>query len=193
MSQPWDRRPGEPMLWFARFELYRELGPGRTIEDVWRLNKAQQSAPSEAKRPHNRWYDLAREWEWQERAEAWDEEQIAQQRAATLAAIQERRQREAAERDKARQNRRSLLNGFLGKLSESLLNYPEGTKLDELTKATQMVVQELRAEYNDLPVQRIGFMNEEDLDAAIEQEFERLLRGSGGVAGLADSRESAAA
>jgi len=181
------------MLWFARFELYRELGPGRTIEDVWRLNKAQQSAPSEAKRPHNRWYDLAREWEWQERAEAWDEEQIAQERAATLAAIQERRQREAAERDKARQNRRSLLNGFLGKLSESLLNYPEGTKLDELTKATQMVVQELRAEYNDLPVQRIGFMNEEDLDAAIEQEFGRLLRGSGGVAGLADRGESAAA
>ena len=73
------------------------------------------------------------------------------------------------------------------------LNYPEGTKLDELTKATQMVVQELRAEYNDLPVQRIGFMNEEDLDAAIEQEFERLLRGSGGVAGLADSGEGAAA
>lgn len=191
MAELWDRRPGEPMLWFARFEVYRELGPGRTIEDVWRISTAQQSTPP--KRPHNRWYDVAREWDWQTRAEAWDEMQIAEQRAMAVAEAQERRQREAAERERARQNRRSLLNGFLGKLSESLLNFPEGAKLDELTKATQMVVQELRAEYNDLPVQKIGFMNEEDLDAAIEQEFERLLRGSAGVVRLADSGEGAAA
>ncbi|MBN2005801.1 MAG: hypothetical protein JXA21_20760 [Anaerolineae bacterium] len=193
MEQHWDRRSGEPMLWFARFELYRELGTGRTIEDVWRLNKAQQSVPSTSKRPHNRWYEVAQEWDWKGRAEAWDEEQIAQQRAVTAQEALERRQRESAEREKARQNRRSLLNGFLGKLSESLINFPDGSKLDELTKATQMVVQELRAEYNDLPVQRIGFMNEEDLDVAIEQEFERLLRGSGEVAGLAGDGEGAAA
>lgn len=179
------------MLWFARFELYRELGVSRTIEDAWRRDKAQQSNPSRSKRPHNRWYEVAREWDWQLRAEAWDEEQIALQRAAAAQEVQERRQREAEERERARKNRRELLNGFLGKLAEALKDFPEGANLGELTKATQMVVQELRAEYNDLPVQRIGFMNEDDLDAAIEQEFNRLLQGAGGgVERLADSGES---
>lgn len=188
MVNAWDRLPREPMLWFARFEIYRELGPGRTIEEAWRVHKAEQSSPSNSKRPHNRWYEVAREWSWQKRAEEWDEEQFAIQRAFAERESRERRQREAEEREKARQSRRTLLNGFLGKLSVAMVEFPEGSKLNELTNATQMVVQELRAEYNDLPVQKFGFMNEEDLDSAIEQEFKRLLRGAG-VAELDDSGE----
>jgi len=177
------------MLWFARFELYRGLGTGRTIEDAWKQDKAQQSRPSNSKRPHNRWYEVAQQWEWRVRAEAWDVEQIRIQREALAQEAQERRQREAAEREEAREQRRALLKGFLGRLSEALVNFPDTAKLDELTKATKMVVGELRAEYNDLPIQRFGFMDENDIDAAIEQEFDRLLQGASGVEGLAVSGE----
>ena len=82
---PWDRRPGEPANWHHRFQIYRALGPGRTLEAAFReVAQAEHLAGS---RPGAAWYDAARAWNWTDRAAAYD----AEQRAALMAKEQERR------------------------------------------------------------------------------------------------------
>jgi len=74
--KPWERQPGEPALWFSRFDRYfRPLGEERTIEEAWRRWKHDNARHSKTARPHKSWYRIAREWHWWERAEAWDDEQ----------------------------------------------------------------------------------------------------------------------
>ncbi len=71
--KPWDPRPGEPALWHSRFGLYLRLGVGRSIEKCHRdCAEVEGRAPS---RPSPNWYSVAREWQWEERAKAWDVEQ----------------------------------------------------------------------------------------------------------------------
>ena len=66
----WERMLDEPGLWYARFELFRMLGPQRTIAAAYRRSRRQDGLDS--KSVHNDWYKQARKWDWQNRAEAWD-------------------------------------------------------------------------------------------------------------------------
>lgn len=73
MQAIWARRPGEPALWYNRFQVYLHLGPSRTIHAAYR-----RSAQLEALRtphPHPGWRRSAERWEWARRAAAWDEAQ----------------------------------------------------------------------------------------------------------------------
>jgi hypothetical protein len=73
-SQPWDRqrRDGklEPMLWFGRFNVYREMGTERSllgaVNIVHKSKKKRTSIPGA-------WSDAHKKWTWKDRAEAWDE------------------------------------------------------------------------------------------------------------------------
>ena len=70
MPAPWEIQPSEPPRWYARFEAYRRLGPTRSIERVF---EAEVDAGAvNGRRPGQAWYKAAREWQWAERAEAWD-------------------------------------------------------------------------------------------------------------------------
>ena len=62
----WERRDGEPAMWYDRFEVYRVFGPPRTIDAAYRICTGQQS------RAGSSWWRRAKEWEWAARAEAWD-------------------------------------------------------------------------------------------------------------------------
>lgn len=70
-KQIWGRREGEPNRWFRRFELYRLFGPNRSIEVAYRLDC--EAKDREIKRPSRLWYVLSEAWNWQQRAEAWDQ------------------------------------------------------------------------------------------------------------------------
>lgn len=60
----WDRQAGEPTRAHAAFRIYRDLAPHqRTIAEV-----AQQVGLSE-----RRAREWAAQWQWRERAEAWDD------------------------------------------------------------------------------------------------------------------------
>lgn len=106
MTNPWDMLPEEPVLWFHRFELYRSLGPSRSIANASRL--AAKLDPlkeyDENRRAGQDWYEAAKQWQWQERAEAFD-----------LAEIEKARGLEEIEREKARAQRLSAYRGLLGK------------------------------------------------------------------------------
>ncbi len=66
----WERLEGEPHRWFRRFEAYRLLGGRRTIEAVYRAES--RAGGSKGKRPNRHWYAHAKQYQWEERAAAWD-------------------------------------------------------------------------------------------------------------------------
>jgi len=72
--QPWEQQPGEPNLWFSRFQLYLELGLTRTLQKAYRRCAAQRDrpSPSVAGHPNPHWCDAARRWQWRARAQVWD-------------------------------------------------------------------------------------------------------------------------
>ena len=88
-QKPWDRLPAEPAQWFARFDAYRLLGPGRTIEAVWR----GEAKKSKVKRPNPAWYAASTRYRWKERAEAWDAQELPSRQQQQLAELAETRAR----------------------------------------------------------------------------------------------------
>jgi len=84
----WDRLPGESGIWYNRFDLYRLLGTGRSLDATYRT-----AANLESGRAGASWWSNAERWEWQRRAEAWDVVERDLLRAA-----EEERRRDARER-----------------------------------------------------------------------------------------------
>lgn len=77
-SKPWDRERDaetghfkEPMLWFARLTLHRLCGPGRSLLGTYNKERVQNGAGKRKSLPSS-WFNAARLWDWDERAEAWD-------------------------------------------------------------------------------------------------------------------------
>jgi hypothetical protein len=90
----WEWREGEPTKWFTRFERYRLMGAGRSIEAVWQSEAKQNKAP----RPNPHWYKIVEQWDWKARASAWDMAEAARIDAQE----QEARDRERIDNRKAR-------------------------------------------------------------------------------------------
>ncbi len=84
----WEPLPGERPKAFAAFELYRQLGPGRSVEEAWRRYRVGAAAPSSRSRTPSRAMPYFSEWavkyRWQERARAWDAEQAEIERDQRL-------------------------------------------------------------------------------------------------------------
>lgn len=74
---PWDRQSIgdelEPIRWYSRFEIFRELGVDRSMRAayrVWRASKGgEKRQTGSVSRP---WERAAKKWKWRSRAEAWD-------------------------------------------------------------------------------------------------------------------------
>ena len=77
--KPWNRQPGEPAMWFHRFDTYyRPLGPERTLQaayDTWRRQERTETNSGARQGATKAWRSRSTEWHWQERAEAWDAEE----------------------------------------------------------------------------------------------------------------------
>lgn len=71
MAELWIRQSGEPGRWFSRFETYRLLGPRRTLEAAF--DACKKSEGLTGGRPGTQWYEIAKQWDWKRRAEAWDD------------------------------------------------------------------------------------------------------------------------
>ena len=70
-NPPYERQPGEPLLWYRRFEQFRLMEPVRSIVGAFR----EEMGGDERKEAPGRWYEEAKRWRWEERAAAWDEHQ----------------------------------------------------------------------------------------------------------------------
>ena len=75
--KPWERQEGESAKWFFRFRNYLALGSNRSVHAVFEAeNKKGQAKASY--NPGKGWYNAAKRYQWQIRADAWDNEQDEQ-------------------------------------------------------------------------------------------------------------------
>ncbi len=77
---PWERQPGEPMMWYTRFDKYYRIQDGAESErnlrqayHMWRRDNGNPPKPTTG--VSSAWTDKFKEWNWKDRAEAWDMEQ----------------------------------------------------------------------------------------------------------------------
>jgi len=139
----WERQENETDRAWAAFQVYRDLLPGdRSYDAAYRKT---YDKPTNIHAP--KWYrDWAKEYDWIDRARAWDRHLDDIERAA---AEEERRE--------WRKKRRSMLMGFGSKLSDVLNVFdPQDVKpsLSQITQAVDMLIQQMRAEMDDLPTEK---------------------------------------
>lgn len=79
MERSWERLPDEPDRWYARFEVYRLIGPNRSLIGAYRL--VTQLLGRTGRAPGQAWHQAAQRWNWQARAQAWDAAEEARLRA----------------------------------------------------------------------------------------------------------------
>jgi hypothetical protein len=81
--RPWERQEGESAKAFSAFEIYRRLGPARTVAEAWRQywslsgGRGTGAAPPRVMPYFSEW---AVQWRWQERALAWEDDLAARAR-----------------------------------------------------------------------------------------------------------------
>jgi molybdopterin converting factor small subunit len=87
----WERQEGEsgkiePMRWYNRFVVYREMGPDRSLLGAYKLylstqKEAETGRVMKAVSAPILWRTAADLWQWRSRAEAWDMENIRRKEA----------------------------------------------------------------------------------------------------------------
>jgi len=131
---PWERPPGEGGRWFARFERFRLAGPARSLLALFNADRLARGLPKQRCVP-GAWAQAAKRWRWQERAQAWDEQQqhlARQAHADELREMNDRHVREARGiQAKAVERLRALRPEEL-KAADVLRYFTEGTKLERL-------------------------------------------------------------
>lgn len=85
---PWEQQVGEPDRWFSRFQTYLDLGPIRSVVQVYRAEKGRDGHAQAC----GRWKLSATRWRWTERARAYDAHQRQERQRANLAALDEARE-----------------------------------------------------------------------------------------------------
>jgi hypothetical protein len=83
-AYPWERLPDEPNRWFGRFERYRLMGPGRSIQGACNRERVGKGRKESADAPGS-WRNASKSWHWIERAEAWDQYLVDEAAAAVEA------------------------------------------------------------------------------------------------------------
>jgi hypothetical protein len=167
---PWERLPGEPNRWYARFERYRLLGPGRSLLGTVNAERLEQRRPRTSSVPQA-WAQNAKQWQWRQRAEAWDEQERAQARAAQQQEVQEMNRRHIQEamalQSKAFQKLKDL---NLEQLSPAnvLRYFVEAAKLERTAHAEPRHAAEQRA--TGPGADRVVFTIEDAVQAARELE-----------------------
>lgn len=133
VARLWERMPGEPIRWFARFDHYRLMGSNRTMLGCVReMEEEEKGNGRKSKRVPGFWVLMAEKWRWKERVAAYDTEQIRLAKIAEEQAAQAARQNAAQaeeahrllELERAEARRRAVIemndrHAAIGKLTVS--------------------------------------------------------------------------
>lgn len=82
--KPWEQMENEPIEWYARFQVYLGQGPSRTLTGAYRKWTGRNGKPSKSTS------ERAEEFNWEERALAYDQHQREGETARAAAARQRR-------------------------------------------------------------------------------------------------------
>lgn len=161
----WEQQRDEPNEWFDRFERYRLLGVSRSIEQVYK-DEQQSARKRGSARPNSSWYEAAKRWAWQRRAEAFDAFEREQAKV----------EHEEAKR-RAKSNRQKVI-----KAVESLLvkRISEATK-----KKTGLATAELLTLANAMKT----VLDQSRVEFGEPTDIQGITGGDGGAVEITDSRD----
>lgn len=74
----WDQQEGESSLWYGRFRAYLLLGVRRSVNAVFHL-EAEESRDYPRTEIQGHWYEYAKKYKWEERAQSYDKHWIEEQ------------------------------------------------------------------------------------------------------------------
>lgn len=143
----WDRQEKEPSLWYGRFDLYRAMGPERTLLGALNAYEAQRGAGKRYTSVPGAWLKQFNAWRWKERAEVWDDAQR-----------QLRRERESAEAEEEHARRLEMYKAWRQILTRGLAKVvKDESKVDGLSVPTQIAALDTlsrlqRTEYGEASV-----------------------------------------
>jgi len=156
------------------------VGPERSYLGAYKLllKEKGREGPKKPTRAPNAWCVTADLWNWRERADAWDKEQLRQLR-----------QEEERGRKRARDARLAILSGLKVKLSQAILNLdPTTAGMREVVALTKLVLVEERRELGqDVTVAKNLNI---DIGSLTDEQLERLAAGEDIISVLADTRSS---
>jgi hypothetical protein len=88
---PWDRVPGESSRAYEAFCVFRDAGPSRKMDKVWRsYEREHRRVVPEHRRCASSWWEWYRRFDWKDRAEKYD----------AFLELNSRRLRESAHKEK---------------------------------------------------------------------------------------------
>jgi hypothetical protein len=155
--EPWDRLEGENTKAFAAFEIFRDLGPGRTVQQVRDLDvHVTQAWPSKHR--------------WTFRAEAWDLYLEGVRRNELLIAQREMAQRQAQQARDAADALMAPINAIKARMDTD----PEGFMAELGDMPAQKLVQSMQASTRTLQqvmnAERVALESPTELTGAREHD-----------------------
>lgn len=75
VADPWEQLPGEPPEAYARFLIYRNLGPARSLDAAYAISNITKRKKSES--ASGQWREDSTAYHWRERAARWDVAQLS--------------------------------------------------------------------------------------------------------------------
>lgn len=178
----WERLPDETAKQYQAFCIYREMPTDtRSIDAAYCAARGYQAG---SRRATFRWFNWSRSNDWVKRAAAYDDYRREQERIA-----------EEQERLKARKERKQIIRNtkaIAGKAQERVMQQianGEPVSIGALTNLIKMLLEQERAEYNDLPTQRGSNLNV-DVSNLTNEQLERIANGEEILTVLATSSES---
>ena len=144
--EPWERQPDEPNRWYARFERYRLAGPRRSLLGAVNAELTANGRKIKAKVP-GAWNRACARWHWRERAQAWDEQERHQARAARAKEVEEMNRRHIQE-GQALQSKGIQVLKNLGpdelSATDAVRCIVDGTKLERTARGEPETIEERR-------------------------------------------------
>ena len=141
---------------------YARLGPGRSLSKLHQ-KYTEQSVGTPPTRNFRVIQEWSRRYEWQDRVATYDK-------------IQAEREQKAYEDQRLlwRKRRSEILQGYFAKIAQALQKLdPEQASMSEVTTAMRMVVQELRAEFDDEPTERTEVVSNTELSVKLVEDVRR--------------------
>lgn len=147
----WERQPGEPARWYARFLLYRGMGPDRTLLGCIHREEVSKGKEKQSKNISGSWSMACERWQWKARAEQYDADQQAQaeERRRVLLEIEAEEERRILTTGYARIYKRiDKLTRWIDALDESMVD-PETGKINPKWVSSNKVEQ-IRGSLDDI-------------------------------------------
>lgn len=155
LTVPWAQLPDEPTLWYDRFERYRLMPVAdRSVLAVYKAERAASGGQKRTKADNpvkvpGSWDSTALRFNWTTRAAAWDQHEAERRRIEYEQEREEDRKARIALRLKFRTKLEAIIDG----LDPNMISQRANVK--DLALAVRMLGDEGRADYDDLPTQKI--------------------------------------